>query len=95
MDSSQIILTGITPNEFISLMQPMVEAAIVKLKDVEPEKLLSPAETCKIFQPNISKVTLSAWTKKGLLTEHRIGGRIFYKQSEVLSKLTTLRRYHN
>ena len=57
------------------------------------EKLLSPAEVCKMFNPPISKVTLTAWTKKDLLQEHRLGGRIFYKQSEIIEGLRTLKKY--
>jgi len=57
--------------------------------------LLSPAETCKMFNPAISKVTLAAWTKRGLLNESRIGGRVYYKQSEIIAGLTTLKKYKN
>jgi hypothetical protein len=41
------------------------------------EQMLSPAETCALFNPKISKTTLTAWTKKGQLIEHRFGGRVY------------------
>lgn len=93
MQSNQIILSGITPGELLELFRPIIQDEIKKLKDEQPEKLLSPAEVCKMFQPPISKVTLTAWTTHGKLQDHRIGGRIFYKQSEILGALITLKKY--
>lgn len=49
------------------------------------EALLSPEEARKVWQPAISKVTLHRWTKAGLIPVHRIGGRIYYKHSELIS----------
>ena len=95
MVSSQIILSGITTPDLIELFRVMVKDVVSQIKDKQEEKLLSPAETCKIFQPTISKVTLASWTNKGLLQDHRIGGRVFYKQSEVLAKLIILKKYKN
>lgn len=57
------------------------------------EKLLSPAEACKLFTPEITKPTLEAWTRDGLLTKHHLGGRVFYKYAEVMASLKTLVRY--
>ncbi len=77
-----------------SLMQNLIRQEIRAKQDDElQEKLLSPIETCKMFQPNISRVTLHAWTKDGRLQEHRIGGRIYYKYSEVINSLQTLKKY--
>jgi len=95
MADNQIILSGITPAELVELFKPMIAEQIKMLKDEQPETLLSPASTCKMFNPPISKVTLAAWTKKGLLTENRIGGRVYYRSSEIIEKLNTLRRYNN
>lgn len=93
MINNQIILSGMTPNDLVELLRPMIHEEVKQVRSEIPEQLLSPAETCKIFNPPISKVTLAAWTKKDLLNEHRIGGRVFYKQSEVLEKTTKLKRY--
>ena len=90
---SNLILQGISVEEFVELLRPMVQQEVKQVKNSEPEKLLSPAETCKMFQPSISKVTLAAWTAKGLLQDHRIGGRVYFKESEILAGLTTLKKY--
>lgn len=95
MTNNQVILSGITAADLVELFRPIVQQEVKKIKEDTPERLLSPAETCKVFEPTISKVTLAAWTKKDLLTEYRIGGRVFYKQSEIMQKVTTLKRYKN
>ena len=61
-------------------------------KDLE-ERFLSPAETCKLFQPVISKMTLRKWTEDGRIEMNRIGGRVYYKYSEVLRAVTKIKRY--
>ncbi len=93
MLSNQIILSGITPADLIELFRPMIQAELHQIKDNKEERLISPAEVCKLFNPSISKPTLKAWTAKGLLQDHRLGGRVFYKQSEILNSLQTLKKY--
>jgi len=91
--TEQIMITTLSPSDLVGLFRPMIKELLQELHSEKEEKLLSPALTCKIFVPNISKTTLSAWTKKGKIIEHRIGGRVFYKLSEVLEKSKTLLRY--
>lgn len=91
---STIILTTVPLAELLSGMRQIVKDELQSKQRHElEEKLLSPAEAVKLFQPKISTVTLSAWTKAGHLKSYRIGGRVYYKLSEVLSSLTTLKRY--
>jgi hypothetical protein len=56
-------------------------------------QFLSPKETCKLFNPSISLVTLASWTDKGLLKKYSISGRTYYKYSEVIESLKTLKKY--
>jgi hypothetical protein len=93
MLGNQIYMSGFTPEELMSLFRDVIKEELDKLQTDKVERLLSPAETCKIFQPNISKTTLKSWTEQGYLFDHRIGGRVFYKLSEVLEKSKTLKRY--
>ena len=93
MLGNQIYMSGFTPDELMSLFRDVIKEELDKLQTDKVEKLLSPAETCKIFQPSISKTTLKSWTEQGYLFDHRIGGRVFYKLSEVLEKSKTLKRY--
>ena len=93
MLGNQIYMSGFTPEELISLFRDVIKEELEKLQTDKVEKLLSPAETCKIFQPNISKTTLKSWTDQGHLTDHRIGGRVFYRLSEIVEKSKTLKKY--
>ena len=93
MAGSQIILNTISPEEMIEIIKPLIVDAIREVLQEKDEKLLSPTEVCKLFVPAISKTTLASWTKQGYLTEYRIGGRVFYKMSEVFKKAKVLCRY--
>jgi hypothetical protein len=57
------------------------------------EVLLSPEEARKLFNPAISKSTLNRWRKAGVVTRHIKGGRVFYKQSEILETAKTKKLY--
>ncbi len=91
---NDLILTQVQLSEIITQVREVIrqEMESVKKKEIE-ERLLSPAETCKLFHPNISKVTLSAWERDGKLLAHRIGGRVYFKYSEVMASLNTIKRY--
>lgn len=94
MISNRISIEEITAADLVEMMRTMVAAEFKKLKpEPQPEKLHSPAETCKMFNPNISKVTLKKWSDEGKIQDHRIGGRIYYKNSEIIAALVTLRKY--
>lgn len=94
MKGGQIILNTVTPEEMAEMIKPMIMDAIREVLQEKEEKFLSPAEVCKKFEPAISKTTLASWTKQGLLTEYRIGGRVFYKMSEVFKSLKSLKKYN-
>ena len=91
----QNTVTFIQVDQLITLIQSALRLEIRDKQEVElQDKLLSPRETCKLFNPKISLVTLESWTKKDLLIKHYIGGRTYYKYSQVMESLKTLKRYH-
>lgn len=53
-------------------------------KEVD-EKLISAMELRNMFQPVLSKSTLSRWEKQGLLPSRKILGTRYYKRSEVMA----------
>jgi hypothetical protein len=93
--TNQILLNGISAEQLIESLRPMIREEVRLVFLEQEERLLSPAETCKLFIPAITKATLTAWTDKGWLQEHRIGGRVFYLKSEVLASTLTLGKYKN
>lgn len=74
-----------------------IDGLAVMIKELQKEKdqpkLLSPIETCKLFQPQISRVTLNNWTNSGKLVKYQIGGRVYYRSNEVFEAAKTLKRY--
>jgi len=98
MLSSSTVLTAVPLDQAIrevfDIMMPVIEQKIkAALSQEVGERLLSPAETCKVFKPAITKQTLANWTSEGRLIMYRIGGRTFYRQSEVVESAKTLKRY--
>ncbi len=91
--TNQILLNGITAEQLVDLFRPMIREEVQLVISQQEEKLISPAEACKLFKPAITKATLTSWTKQGFLQEHRIGGRVFYRQSEILASTITLGKY--
>lgn len=89
----QILLNGLSTDQLLELLRPMIKEEMRQAMSEQEEKLLSPAEACKLFKPAITKATLSSWTKQGLLQEHRIGGRVFYLLSEILASTKKLSKY--
>lgn len=94
MTKENVLFCPITLEELEARFQKIVKEEISK-KDTEAtlEKLLSPEETRKLFSPAVSKVTLHNWAKQGRIKQHRLGGRVFYKYSEVLESLVHLKKF--
>lgn len=57
------------------------------------ERLLSPEETCKLFTPAISKPTLESYYEKGYFQKYYLEGRTWYKYSEVMAALKSIKKY--
>ena len=93
--TNQILLNGITIDQLVESLRAMIREEVRLVFSEQEERLLSPAETCKLFIPAITKATLTSWTEKGWLQDHRIGGRVFYLKSEVLASTLTLGKYKN
>lgn len=92
---SHILLNSLDPETLLSRIRDVVREELEQIQIKDNDQLISPADTCKLFQPAISKGTLSNWTKKDLLQEYRIGGRVYYKKSEVIACVPRLQKYKN
>ncbi len=57
------------------------------------EKYLSPEETCNLFQPAITKPTLESYSKKRLLKKYYLGGRTWFKYSEVIAAAKEIKKF--
>jgi excisionase family DNA binding protein len=63
-----------------------------EIKTPEPQtqtKYLTRKDVAELLQINISSVF--NWTKKGTLKSYQMGGKIFYKQSDIDEAMTLLK----
>lgn len=60
------------------------------LKPKESNIYLSRSEVSTMLSIDISSV--HNWTKKGILTAYQIGGRVYYKRSEVEAAIIELKK---
>ena len=90
----QNITVSIPLHELKEFFQGIVREE-VRNKNYEElqEKLLSPEETCKLFSPAISKPTLESYYDKGHFQKYYLEGRTWYKYSEVMAALKSIKRY--
>jgi len=57
--------------------------------DDQNKELLTRAEVANLL--NISIATLWNWEKQGILKKYGIGGRVYYKKSEILESLVEIK----
>jgi hypothetical protein len=92
-----MMVQNVNLSELLDAVREIVVEEVKKhMKAEAAERLLSPDAATKLFQPVVSKQTLHKWTKLGLIPSYRIGGRVFYKESEVIQSAKSLKIYkHN
>lgn len=94
MSNEQIILFPLNVDDLLSRIREIVSEEVKQNREVKLHAtLLSPAETCKLFSPTISKVTLHEWTKQGLIPSYRMGGRVYYNYGEVIESAKRIRKH--
>lgn len=94
MNSEQIIFIPLTVDDLLNRVREIVSEAVKQNQEEKLKaKLLSPTETCKLFSPTISKVTLYEWTKQGLIPSYRMGGRVYYNYAEVIESAKRIKKF--
>lgn len=89
-----IALISISSEEFFNSVRQIVKEELQnKSNELIQDKLYSPKEACKLFEPSISRPTLESISKKGLLNKYHFGGKIFFKYSELMGALKSYRKY--
>lgn len=98
MATADIILNGLSADELVNLVVDRLTDTIcqairnAKAEELK-EKFLSISEVQKMFVPAISRKTVDNWTKEGLLKKHVIGGKPWYRYSEVLEAVKGIKKY--
>lgn len=90
---SAIILHGVSLENFnavISDLKSQIKDLKENFQPVVPTELLSRSEVAKMLSIDLSSV--HNWTVKGKLQSYGIGGRVYYKRSEVEEALIPLNK---
>lgn len=90
----QIQFVQVTPQE---LQNAIIEGVKTQLQDLkkhfqpkEPNEYLTRVEVSEMLKIDLSSV--HNWTKKGILTSYQIGGRVYYKRTEVENAIVELKK---
>jgi len=89
--TNSTILENVSTDDLKILISESVRSEISKLIPAAQEN--SPSAEQPISQREAieflgkSKQTLIAWRKKGVISAHRLGGRIYYLKSELLAAM--------
>ena len=87
----QIILNEVSAEELKKMIDDSVVAAFLKLKNQEEpktDKLLSRQEAAIFI--DVSLPTLNEYTKSGKVKGYRLGGKVKYKESELLEAMNAI-----
>ena len=91
---SEIILSQIPLSDLISQLREVVRQEIISAAaENEAEKMISPAEACKLFNPSITRPTLDKLVNEGKLQKHYVGSRVYFKKSDVFTALKSFKKY--
>lgn len=86
-------LIQITPEELQEQISNTLKNYIDKLvKSIQPqpcEEYLTRKEVAQLFKVDLS--TVHNWTKSGKIQSYGLGGRLYYKRSEVENSLVKLK----
>lgn len=89
--NEQLIVT-LKVGELKNIIDESVTNALAKAPPKpEEETLLKRKEVAEIF--GVSLVTLNQWMRDGRIPCHRINTRIFFKRTEVMEALSSVKKY--
>lgn len=92
MDKS-FVLTSVPIEELLLEIDRLIVRRLADAQQKEiAEKLLSAKEVCTFLK--ISRPTLAAWVKERRINENRLGAKLYYKYSDVMTALNTIKKYH-
>jgi excisionase family DNA binding protein len=90
---STMILTPVPIADLMARMRDIVRDELQQQSRADlSEKLMTAKEAADLLR--VSLVTLWQWEKQGRIPKYAMGGRTYFKYSELMSSLETLQRYH-
>lgn len=91
--SNEKMLVTLTEQDLRRIIKDVISEATNQEQQPQSDEFLSIAAAVKLFNPAISKVTLHRWKKEGVIPAYRMGGRIYYKRSEIMLAAQSVRKY--
>jgi len=89
---AQMILTPVSITSLMDGVREIVRAELQQQSRADlSEKLMTAKEAADLLR--VSLVTLWQWEKQGRISKYSMGGRTYFKYSELLAGLDTLQRY--
>ncbi|KJD36966.1 DNA-binding protein [Tamlana sedimentorum] len=90
----QIQFIQITPEQLQQIIIDGVKAELEEIKKhfepKTPTEYLTRNEVSKLLSVDLS--TVHNYTKKGILTAHQMGSRVYYKRQEIENSFVTLKK---
>jgi excisionase family DNA binding protein len=89
---AQLILTPVPLADLMAQIRATVRDELKQQQVADlAEKLMTAKEAADLLR--VSLVTLWQWEKQGRIIKHSMGGRTYFKYSELMASLKTLQRY--
>jgi hypothetical protein len=89
---AQMILTPVSITSLMDGVREIVRAELQQQSRADlSEKLMTAKEAADLLR--VSLVTLWQWEKDGRVKKHIMGGRAYYKHSEIMAGMDSLQRY--
>ena len=89
--NEQLIVT-LKVDDLKNIIDECVASALSKTpQKSEEEVLLKRIDVARLF--GISLVTLNQWMRDGRILYHRINSRVFFKRTEVMEALNSVKKY--
>lgn len=85
---TDLVFSPISTDDLINRIATRTAEIIQSTQNTTPnpaDDLITPKEACEILQ--CTSVTLWRWEKKGRVTPYGIGGKKFFKRSELLQSI--------
>ena len=80
-----VIIHNVTPEKFREIIQEAVKVELKSQPAKEESRYLTRKETAEVL--HISLPTLNEYSKRGILKSHRVGSRVLYLESQVLTAI--------
>jgi hypothetical protein len=90
-------LVHVSIEDMASIIREVVATELQKVKEFvsltpredETEKILTRDDVCKLMK--VTYTTLFNWNKDGILVNHKVGRRVYYKESDVMALFNNLK----